>query len=79
MGLYDVSRECINSAEFKSIYGETLSPTDFVTLLYRNVLVREPDTGGLNYWIGRINTGMSKEEVLIHFSESAENKSKVTW
>ncbi len=34
----------------KAIYPDTLSNTDFVTAIYRNVFGREPDSGGLNYW-----------------------------
>jgi len=34
----------------KAIYPDTLSDTDFVTAIYRNVFGREPDSGGLNYW-----------------------------
>ena len=41
----------------------------------QNVLGRLPDSNGLNYWIGQLNSGTeTRYEVLLGFSESAENK-----
>jgi Domain of unknown function (DUF4214) len=65
------------SDEFRSLYGSNPSDTLFLTKLYNNVLDRDPDQGGLNYWIGQINNGMSRESALINFSESNENVSNV--
>ena len=43
--------------------------------LYKNVLGRDADTGGLNYWLGQLNSGVeTRYEVLLGFAESAENK-----
>lgn len=67
----------IHSAEFQSLYGANPSDTLFLTKLYNNVLDRDPDQGGLNYWIGQLNGGMSRESALINFSESNENVSNV--
>lgn len=62
----------VNSPEFQSIYGAT-SDSEFVTLLYNNVLDRQPDAGGLGYWLGQIGGGhLSREQVVMGFSESAE-------
>jgi Domain of unknown function (DUF4214) len=65
------------SDEFRSLYGSNPSDTLFLTRLYNNVLDRDPDQGGLNYWISQINNGMSRESALINFSESNENVSNV--
>ena len=44
--------------------------------LYKNVLSRDADSGGLNYWLGQLNSGTeTRYEVLLGFSESTENKS----
>lgn len=67
----------IHSAEFQALYGANPSDTLFLTKLYNNVLDRDPDQGGLNYWIGQLNGGMSRESALINFSESNENVSNV--
>jgi Ca2+-binding RTX toxin-like protein len=73
-----------NSVEFKAIYGESVSNEHFVELLYRHVHHRSPDAGGLDFWIGAlVNQGgiygrtFSRAEVLVAFSESAENKAAV--
>ena len=67
----------IESAEFASLYGSNPSDTAFLTKLYNNVLDRDPDQGGLNYWTQQLNHGLSREDALINFSESNENVSNV--
>jgi hypothetical protein len=58
-----------------SKYGASPSNGQFVTALYQNVLNRAPDAGGLAYWVGELENGtLSRPEVLIGFSESAENQ-----
>jgi len=74
MGLSQVATGFINSAEFKALYGNNPTNSEFVTLLYDNVLHRAPDTGGFNYWINSLSSGMTREQALIGFSESTENK-----
>jgi Ca2+-binding RTX toxin-like protein len=59
------------SAEFQAKYG-ALNDTAFVTLLYSNVLHRGPDSGGLAGWLGALNGGASRTDVVLGFSESAE-------
>jgi len=68
----EVASRFYDSAEFKARYG---SPSDegFIDLLYENVLDRDPDAGGLNYWLGELAGGMDRSEVLARFSESTEN------
>lgn len=61
------------SSEFKTAYG-TVGPTDFVTLVYANVLDRKPDTAGLNHWVNKMAGGMSRGDVMVAFSESSEGK-----
>ena len=74
MGLSQVATGFINSAEFKSLYGNNPSNSAFVTLLYDNVLHRAPDTAGFDYWMNELSHGVSREQALIGFSESTENK-----
>jgi hypothetical protein len=54
------------------------NPTDeyFVTQLYHHVLHRDPDAGGLSFWLGNIHSA-SRAEVLGMFSESPENQAQV--
>tara|TARA_B100000965_G_scaffold130952_1_gene109169 strand:- start:74 stop:418 length:345 start_codon:yes stop_codon:yes gene_type:complete len=70
-----VASSFLISDEFKTRYGENISDTTYVNNLYQNVLGRLPDSNGLNYWIGQLNSGTeTRYEVLLGFSESAENK-----
>ncbi|MCR8550912.1 DUF4214 domain-containing protein [Salipiger sp. P9] len=69
--LVSVAAGFTNSAEFRNTYG-ALDNAGFVTQLYRNVLEREPDAGGLANWVARLDGGMSRAQVVAGFSESAE-------
>jgi len=61
----------VNSIEFQARYG-ALNNTQFVTLLYNNVLDRAPDSGGLANWVGALVGGATRESVVNGFSESQE-------
>lgn len=71
--LKEMAGRFIASAEFGTLYG--VSPTNdaFMTALYRNVLDRAPDAGGLAYWNGVLGSGGDRAGVLVGFSESPEN------
>lgn len=69
--LGQVSQAFAGSAEFTAMYG-SLSNDDFVRLVYRNVLDREPDAAGLQHWTGRLAAGVSRGDVMVGFSESPE-------
>lgn len=72
MSLKDVAASFVNSTEFSQSYG-TLTNTGFVEQLYLNVLDRGADAGGRDWWAGHLdNQTMSRQEVVIAFSESAE-------
>ncbi len=62
-----------NSAEFTKLYGD-LGDRAFVEQVYRNVLDREPDASGTDYWVGQLARGVARGKVLVGFSESPENK-----
>ena len=60
------------SDEFSRTYG-SLDDSEFLSLIYDNVLCREQDESGFAYWLGLLNSGeLSRPEMLILFSESAE-------
>ena len=70
-----VASSFLVSDEFKERYGANVSDSTYVNTLYKNVLGRDADTSGLNYWLGQLNSGAeTRYEVLLGFSESAENK-----
>ena len=74
-----VASSFIQSPEFELRYGKNLSDTTFVNTLYKNVLGREADAGGLSYWLGGLSSGAKmRNEVLLGFAESAENMTLFT-
>jgi len=64
------------TVEFETLYGANLTNQQFVTELYDNVLNRAPDAGGEAYWLQQIQLH-SRAQILMAFSESAENKVNV--
>lgn len=76
VSLVDVANSFYNSAEFQSTYGQ-VTDSQFLTLLYRNVLQRTPDQAGFDYWLKVLATGVPRAVVLRDFSESQENRTNV--
>ena len=65
-----VAQGFIFSQEFKD---RNTSNTDFVTILYNTFFDRTPETDGLNYWVGQLDSGsMSRERVAMGFIYSQE-------
>jgi hypothetical protein len=75
--LNNVAAGFVASAEFKSLYGENPSDAAFLARLYQNVLHREYDQAGFDFWIAAMNAGTTRPAVLAFFSESAENQAQV--
>ena len=76
MSLAQVAANFIASPEFQGKYGN-VDNTQFITLLYENVLHREPDPDGLQFHLGELANNQSRADVLTHFSESPENQANV--
>ncbi len=50
----------------------------FVHILYQNVLHRQGEEGGINYWTGHLVAHeLTRAQVLAFFSESPENQAAV--
>lgn len=64
-----------DSPEFVATYG-SLNDFSFVNLVYNNVLGRPADAGGANYWRGRLAAGLSRGDMMLYFSDSAEFRSR---
>jgi hypothetical protein len=71
ISLQNVVSGFVNSTEFQQTYG-ALNNDGFVTLLYNNVLGRAPDQAGFSYWTGQLAGGVSRENVVLNFSQSQE-------
>ena len=74
--LLEVVEGFVGSAEFISTYSANLSNTEFVTLLYDNVMDRAPDAGGLARWTGDLEGDPSRAQVVLGFSESPQFSSE---
>lgn len=60
------------SPEFLDLYGDT-DIEHFVETLYRNVLDREPESGGYTFWTSGLASGdFTRHWVLRHFADSSE-------
>ena len=77
MTLAQVASAFIASDEFETRYGLSPDDDEFLTGLYNNVLDRDPDEGGFEYWMGQLEGGASRSDVLASFSESEENQLNV--
>ena len=75
MSFTEMARQFLDSPEFTARFGDDdlMDSGTFVTRMYLNVLDRAPEAGGYGHWTGTMDAGMSREQVLIQFSESAEN------
>lgn len=72
----------IQSAEFQALFGANTTNQEYTLALYTNVLHRAPDQAGYDYWNSVLNGDpllgqTTREQMLIDFSESAENKANV--
>ncbi len=68
----DVAAGFVGSREFQRTYGDTTN-REFVTLLYNNVLDRDPDKAGMDNWLTHLREGTrSREEVVRGFAQSGE-------
>jgi Domain of unknown function (DUF4214) len=79
MDLIEVSARFVDSNEFRTLYGANPTNGQFLTKLYQNVLGRDPEASGYNWWLNELNTNPSKTKakVLADFAESGENQAGV--
>lgn len=79
MNLTEVSARFVDSNEFRMLYGTNPTNEQFLTKLYTNVLGRQPEAPGFNWWLNELNTNpeKTKAKVLADFAESAENQTGV--
>lgn len=74
MSLKEVAQFFVASPEFKVAYGAAPSHSELVGKFYLNVLHRQPDQGGFDFWVGVLDRNQaSVADVLAAISESNEN------
>ena len=70
--LEDIAEWFAESDEFQRRYGQGTFE-DFLNLLYRDVLYRDPDTDGNRYWLERLESGdVTRGTIVVYFSEGDE-------
>jgi hypothetical protein len=73
VGLLDIANAFVASGEFKTLYGANPTNAEIVAKFYQHVLHRAPDAQG-QFWIDVLDSKRaSVADVLVGFSESAEN------
>lgn len=78
MSLQEISSAFIASREFAERYGVDANDEAFIDTLYMNVLGRPADAEGQAYWLNELQTGAhNRADVLVGFSESQENHTKL--
>ncbi|BAP46039.1 DUF4214 domain-containing protein [Pseudomonas sp. 21LCFQ02] len=70
--IQQVAQGFVDSAEFKKLTPGTDNKS-IINSFYQHVLHRDADAGGFKYWEDSMAGGMTASEVLVSFSESAEN------
>ncbi|MEZ5809370.1 MAG: DUF4214 domain-containing protein [Zhengella sp.] len=68
-----VASEFIGSDEFQGLYGANPTNFEYIDAMYQNVLFRLPDQEGYDFWVGGMEAGLSREDILIAFTQSQEN------
>ena len=76
--LANVAAAFVSSAEFKAVYGSSPTNSQIVDKFYHNVLGRAGEAGGVTYWTGTLDRGVSVGEVLAGFAQSSENQTLTT-
>lgn len=59
-------------------WADTSLVKNFVTKLYKNILGRKPDTGGMNTWVNALMNGQAAKNVVASFFNSKEYTNKKT-
>jgi alpha-tubulin suppressor-like RCC1 family protein len=74
--LVEIGNVFATAPEFTQRYGN-LSDRDYVNRLYQNILGRQADAAGIEFWTAQLAGGVSRGAMLTNFSESAEYKARI--
>jgi hypothetical protein len=72
-----IASDFMVSAEFKTLYGDSPANLKLINAFYNNVLHRDGEKSGVDWWIAQMDSGAAKPGVLYGFSDSAENKANL--
>lgn len=77
LGWENIAAGFMQSPEWAKLYGADSSDEAFIAALYRNALHREYDNGGMQYYLDKLDSGATRAQLLVWFSESPENQAAV--
>ncbi|MBL8583592.1 MAG: DUF4214 domain-containing protein [Rhizobiaceae bacterium] len=63
----------LTANEFSDVYGQNPTNEQYIDRLYENVLHRGADQAGYDFWLGVIDNGHGRDDMLIWFTDSDEN------
>ncbi len=72
--LGQIADEFLKSDESKGVYGTQNDDSVFINRLCQNVLHRPADAAGANYWLNSLKTGAKRNDALLGFADSKENR-----
>lgn len=61
----EVASSFFDSAEVASLYPTSLADADFINQIYNNVLGRDADTAGSEYWLQEMQNGITKDKMIV--------------
>ncbi|MBB3142099.1 DUF4214 domain-containing protein [Halomonas organivorans] len=67
----DIADAFVGSVEFQQLH-HTIEDAAFIDLMYHNVLERDADASGRDYWLDQLAQGDSRGSVMVGFTESSE-------
>lgn len=72
-----IASDFVVSAEFKTLYGDSPANLTLINAFYNNVLHRDGEKAGVDWWIAQMSNGAPANGVLFGFSDSPENKTNL--
>jgi len=71
--LFGMAEEFRGSEEFMTNYGSNPTNEELVDIFYNNILDRDGEAEGVEFWLTALNNGLSDAQLLVDFSNSVEN------
>ncbi len=69
-----LAQQFLAADEFTALYGANSTDEEYIDAMYLNVLHRLPDDAGRGFWVASMHSGLGRDEILVSFSESIENR-----
>jgi len=73
LAIVEMARQFTGQPEYAALYGADPTDAELVDAVYRNVLGRPGDAGGVEFWNDRMADGLTVPELFVAFANSPEN------